>query len=56
MKVVILQDDFPPESFGGAGISTYELAKGVQEAGHEVYVITAGRANEESEYNGLKVF
>ncbi|MSU74468.1 hypothetical protein EXS57_01680 [Candidatus Kaiserbacteria bacterium] len=25
MKITFLSDDFPPQSFGGAGISTYEL-------------------------------
>ena len=56
MRIVILQDDFPPESFGGAGISTYELAKGLLKVGHEVYVVTAGKTSGEFEYEGLKVF
>ncbi|MCR4333512.1 MAG: glycosyltransferase family 4 protein [Patescibacteria group bacterium] len=59
MKIVFLQDDFPPTSFGGAGISTYELAKGVQKAGHEVFVITTVRNESEagkSEYDGLTVY
>ena len=56
MKVLFLSDDFPPESFGGAGISTYELALGVKRAGHEVSVITAGSRNEETDLDGLKVF
>lgn len=59
MKILFLSDDFPPQSFGGAGISTYELAKGVHDAGHEVFVITAVRKKEDAgEYNfeGLKVF
>src|SRR3989344_1307317 len=59
MKILFLQDDFPPQSFGGAGISTYELASGMQKAGHEVYVITTVRSKNgagESDYHGLKVF
>ena len=59
MKIVFLTDDFPPISFGGAGFSTYELARGVQKAGHKVFVITTcRRANEagEFEYDGLTVF
>ena len=59
MKVVFLSDDFPPTSFGGAGISTYELAAGVRKAGHEVCVITTCRSERdagEAEYHGLKVF
>ncbi len=59
MNIAYLQDDFPPQSFGGAGISTFELAKAVQEAGHEVSVITTCRDEKdkgESEYQGLRVF
>lgn len=59
MKIIFLSDDFPPTSFGGAGISTYELAKGVQKAGHEVFIITTCRKESgvgESEYDGLKVY
>lgn len=59
MKIVFLQDDFPPESFGGAGISTYELARGMKKAGHDVYVITTCRLEKdagESDVDGLRVF
>ncbi|PIR44973.1 MAG: hypothetical protein COV10_02080 [Candidatus Vogelbacteria bacterium CG10_big_fil_rev_8_21_14_0_10_51_16] len=59
MKILFLSDDFPPQSFGGAGISTYDLALGVQKAGHEVFVITTCRNKEESgkiDYNGLTVY
>jgi len=59
MKILFLQDDFPPQSFGGAGISTYELAIGMKKAGHEVFVITTYREESgagESDYNGLKIF
>ncbi|MFZ2484663.1 MAG: glycosyltransferase family 4 protein [Minisyncoccia bacterium] len=59
MKIVFLSDDFPPQSFGGGGISTFDLALGVKNAGHEVYVVTTCRKVEESgesEYNGLKIF
>jgi len=59
MRIVFLSDDFPPQSFGGAGISTYELAAGVQEAGHEVFVITTVRNERdagESTYHGLTVY
>ena len=58
MKIVFLQDDFPPQSFGGAGISTYELALGMKKAGHEVFVITTCRKEidaGESEREGLKI-
>ena len=59
MKILFLSDDFPPQSFGGAGISTYDLARGMKRAGHEVFVITTCRKKEEageSDYQGLKVF
>ena len=59
MKILFLSDDFPPQSFGGAGISTYELAEGMHKAGHAVYVITTCRKESgagESSYKGLTVF
>jgi len=59
LKVVFLSDDFPPESFGGAGISSYDLAIGVKEAGHDVSVITTCReagAAGRIEYNGLTIY
>lgn len=59
MKILFLSDDFPPASFGGAGISTYELALGMKKVGHEVFVITTCRKVSEageSEYHGLTVF
>lgn len=59
MKIVFLQDDFPPQSFGGAGISTFELAVGMKNAGHEIFVVTTCRKESEGgeyDYFGLKVF
>lgn len=59
MKILFLSDDFPPQSFGGAGISTYDLAMGLKKAGHEVFVITTCRRKDEAgriDYQGLKVF
>ena len=59
MKILILQDDFPPQTFGGAGFSTFSLAKGLHKAGHQVSVITAcqKKADEgETNYQGLMVF
>ncbi len=59
MKILFLSDDFPPQSFGGAGISTFELAIGMKKPGHEIFVITTCRKDEEAgefEYQGLKVF
>lgn len=59
MKIVFLSDDFPPQSFGGAGISTFELAVAMQQAGHQVSVITTCRHQTEageSNSGGLPVF
>ena len=59
MRIVFLSDDFPPQSFGGAGISTYDLACGMKNAGHKVFVITTCRKESdagESDYHSLKVF
>ncbi len=59
MKILFLQEDFPPQSFGGAGISTYELAIGMKKAGHEVFVITTCRKESdvgELDYHGITVF
>lgn len=59
MKILFLSDDFPPQSFGGAGISTYDLAIGMKKTGHEVFVITTCRKKSdagEEDHNGLTVF
>ncbi len=40
MMILILADDFPPQTFGGAGLSTFYLALGLKRAGNEVFVIT----------------
>src|SRR3989344_2974248 len=59
MRIVFLSDDFPPQSFGGAGISTYDLACGMKNAGHKVFVITTCRKESdagESDYHSPKVF
>ena len=59
MRILILSDDFPPQSFGGAGFSTFYLARGLQRAGHQVFVITTSQEKdfeENSDYEGLKIF
>ena len=59
MRIVFLSDDFPPNSFGGAGISTFELALAMQKAGHEVFVITTCRGKTEAGktlYGGLPIY
>ena len=55
----MLQEDFPPQTFGGAGFSTFCLACGLYGAGHQVFVITACQKKEDEgyiDYQGLKVF
>lgn len=59
MKIIYLTDEFPPESFGGAGIVAYDFVKTVAKKGHEVFVVTTTRnrsLEEESVFEGLKVF
>jgi glycosyltransferase involved in cell wall biosynthesis len=41
MKILLLQDDFPPRSRGGAGMVSYRLAKVLQKQGHEISIITS---------------
>lgn len=43
MKIMVLTDDFPPESKGGAGKIAASLAVAYRQAGHEVQVITTTR-------------
>src|SRR3989338_10964388 len=59
MKVLILQDDFPPQNSAGAEKSTFELARGLARAGHQLFVITACQNKDEegaADYEGLRVF
>ncbi len=58
MKILILQDDFPPKSFGGAGIAAFNLAEMIQRKGHEVMVVAATQEKSDEgmeEYGGLKI-
>lgn len=43
MKIVFLQDDFPPESAGGAGMVAGSLALELKKRGYDVSVISATR-------------
>lgn len=40
MKIVILSDDFPPKSLGGAGLVAFMQAKELANRGHDISVIT----------------
>ncbi len=41
MKILFLQDDFPPYAKGGAGIVAASLARELAKRGHEITVVTA---------------
>lgn len=59
MRILILSDDFPPQGFGGAGFSTFYLARGLQRVGHRVFVVTTCQEKSKegnTDYQGLKVF
>lgn len=59
MKILFLQDDFPPFTRGGAGIIAFNFAKKIKEKGHDIYVISAVQNKSEEgeiDYEGLKVF
>lgn len=59
MKIVLLSDDFPPNSFGGAGTVAYDLAMGLQKKGHDIFLITTVRKKSEEgeiKLNGLNIF
>ncbi len=40
MRILFLSDDFPPRSYGGAGMVAHDLAQALQKRGHEVTVVT----------------
>lgn len=41
MRIVFLSDDFPPRSYGGAGMVAHDLARSLAKRDHVVSVITA---------------
>ena len=59
MNIIFFSDDFPPESFGGAGIVAFNLAKALLKEGHIVSIITTTQDIERGgivEYEGLKIY
>ncbi len=59
MKILILSDDFPPQSFWGAERIAFNLACGLQKFGHQIFIITTCRKKSDGgneNYQGLKVF
>ncbi len=58
MKILFLSDDFPPESYGGAGIVASSLAGKLSSKGHEVIVLTATQditKVEDSLHGGIRI-
>jgi len=59
MKILFLSEDFPPFGIGGSAVVAYNLAKGLKDKGHDVFVITTIREKlnqGEFESDGLKIF
>ena len=60
MKILLLSDNFPPQTTcGGAGYSSFYLARGLKDAGHDVFVITTCQeksAEKNFSHKGLKIF
>lgn len=59
MKILLLQDDFPPFEIGGAGVIAGILARGFVKAGHSVFVITTVQSKQNEgvyEENGIKIY
>lgn len=59
MKILVLSDDFPPDSRGGAEVVAFNLAKGLQKKGHSLFVITTTRDRtkaDEIDCEGMKIY
>ncbi len=59
MKILIISDDFPPNSFGGAGVIALGQARELVKRGHEVSVITTTQNKKnvgERKYENLNFF
>ncbi|HVL68466.1 MAG TPA: glycosyltransferase family 4 protein [Vicinamibacterales bacterium] len=58
LRILLATDSFPPVC-GGSGWSTYELARGLRERGHDVLVVKvaagAGGPERETSYDALRV-
>lgn len=57
MRIALVNSLFPPLGIGGSELSTYYLAKGLLQAGHDVQVFSENTTNElvETEYRGVPV-
>lgn len=48
MKILFLSSYYPPQTRGGAELSTHYIARGLVARGHEVFVITEGKNSTET--------
>lgn len=55
MKVLLVNQFYPPNTLGGAGISVERLARGLRHLGIEVAVATLGSRDQVREWNGVRV-
>jgi hypothetical protein len=55
MKILFLSSRYPPETRGGAEISTALTAEALAARGHKLHVITQGEADSERVQNGVAV-
>lgn len=56
MRIAIVCTLYPPYILGGAEKSTALLAEGLLEQGHDVFVITTGKEDEQVNLNGINVY
>jgi glycosyltransferase involved in cell wall biosynthesis len=55
MKILLMSSYYPPQTVGGAEISTHILARGLVENGNQVRVLTVGESEEEVSADGVDV-
>ena len=55
LRICLLSEKYPPEHFDGIGRHTNLMARGLFELGHEVHVITQGKREQISFYDGAYV-
>lgn len=55
MEIVLVSAYYPPQTMGGAEISTHLLAKGLVQNGNKVRVITVGDNEEQAIFEGVDV-
>ena len=56
MKILLISDSFPPDSSGGAGRIVYNLFNGLQQAGHEAFVLTTTQDKNKILNNKNKIY